>query len=53
MKRKWYKLVNGEWVEAPQQIETSNDTMYNYNCDSNEEMLRHDGYLPEDEITFN
>lgn len=53
MERKWYKLVNGEWIEAPQQIETENGTMYNYNCDSNEEMLRHDGYLPEDEITFN
>lgn len=50
MERKWYKQVNGEWIEAPQSIETANGTMYNYNCDSNEVMLRADGYLPEDEI---
>lgn len=50
MERKWYKLTNNEWVEAPQSIETENGTMYNYNCDANEVMLRADGYLPENEI---
>ena len=50
MERKWYKQINGEWVEAPQQIETEIGTLYNYNSDSNEEMLRRDGYVPENEI---
>lgn len=50
MERKWYKQINGEWVEAPQQIETENGTLYNYNSDSNEEMLRRDGYVPENEM---
>ena len=50
MERKWYKEVDGKLVEAPQSIETNNGIMYNYNCDSNEQMLREDGYLPEDEI---
>lgn len=46
MTRKWYK--NG--IEAPQAVETENGTFYNYNTDSNELMLRADGYLPENEI---
>ena len=50
MERKWYKQINGEWVEAPQQIERENGTLYNYNSDSNEEMLRRDGYVPENEM---
>ena len=50
MERKWYKQINGEWVEAPQQIELENGTLYNYNSDSNEEMLRRDGYVPENEM---
>ena len=50
MERKWYKQINGEWVEAPQQIETGKGTLFNYNSDSNEEMLRRDGYIPEDEL---
>ena len=50
MERKWYKIVNGAWVEAPASIETERGTMYNYNCEANEEQLRDDGYLPEDEI---
>lgn len=33
-----------------QGIETERGTMYNYNCEANEEQLRADGYLPEDEI---
>jgi len=50
MVRKWYKKVDGEWREAPQQIETDNGILFNYNDDSNEQMLREDGYLPENEI---
>lgn len=50
MERKWYKQINGEWVEAPQRIETEKGILYNYNSDSNEEMLRRDGYIPEDEL---
>ena len=50
MERKWYKQIDGEWVEAPQQIEVENGTLYNYNSDSNEEMLRRDGYVPENEM---
>ena len=50
MNRKWYKKIDGEWVEAPQQVKTENGVMYNYNCSSNEVMLREDGYLPENEI---
>ena len=50
MERKWYKKTDEGWVEAPQQIETENGIMYNYNCAANEEMLRADGYIPEDEI---
>lgn len=50
MERKWYKLVNGAWVEAPEKIEFENSIMFNYNDDSNEYMLRNDGYLPENEI---
>ncbi len=50
MERKWYKQINGEWVEAPKQIELENGTLYNYNSDSNEEMLRRDGYVPENEM---
>ena len=50
MERKWYKMIDGEWIEAPQSIETENGVMYNYNCDANEEMLRRDGYIPENEI---
>lgn len=50
MQRKWFKMIEGVPTEAPQQIETANGTLYNYNCDSNEVMLRADGYLPEDEI---
>ena len=50
MERKWYKQINGEWAEAPQRIELENGTLYNYNSDSNEEMLRRDGYVPENEI---
>lgn len=46
MERKWYK--NG--TEAPTFIETDNGTLYNYNSDANEEMLRKDGYLPENEV---
>lgn len=51
MERKWYKLVNGEYVEAPQQVTTDKVVMYNYNCSANEKMLREDGYLPEGEVT--
>ena len=36
MNRKWYKKIDGEWVEAPQQVKTENGVMYNYNCSSNE-----------------
>ena len=50
MNRKWYKKINEELVEAPQNIETEKGTMYNYNCDANEDMLRKDGYLPENEL---
>lgn len=50
MERKWYKMIEGEWIEAPQSIENGNGVMYNYNCDANEEMLRRDGYIPENEI---
>ena len=50
MNRKWYKKIDGEWVEAPQQVKTENGVMYNYNCSSNEVMLREDGYHPENEI---
>ena len=46
MERKWYK--NG--TEAPTFVETENGTLYNYNSDANEEMLRADGYLPENEV---
>jgi len=49
MERKWYKEVDGKLVEAPQSITTENGIMYNYNCEANEEMLRRDGYIPEDE----
>lgn len=51
MERKWYKIVNGEYVEAPQQVETEKGVMYNYNSDANEKMLRADGYLPDGEVT--
>ena len=51
MNRKWYKNINGEWIEAPQQVETEKGVMYNYNCDANEKMLRADGYLPDGEVT--
>lgn len=50
MERKWFKMIEGVLTEAPQKIETANGTLYNYNCDSNEVMLRADGYLPEDEM---
>ena len=50
MERKWYKQINGEWVEAPQRIETEKGTLYNYNSESNHLMLRRDGYIPEDEL---
>lgn len=50
MQRNWFKMIEGVPTEAPQQIETANGTLYNYNCDSNEEMLRADGYLPEEDI---
>jgi hypothetical protein len=50
MERKWFKMIEGVLTEAPQQIETANGALYNYNCDSNEVMLRAGGYLPEDEI---
>lgn len=50
MERKWYKRVNREWQEAPQQIEIDGAILFNYNCESNEAMLRADGYLPENEI---
>jgi hypothetical protein len=50
MERKWYKKINGEWIEAPQQVETENGTMFNFNCESNEKMLRELGYLPENEL---
>lgn len=49
MERKWHKEVDGKLVEAPQSITTENGIMYNYNCEANEEMLRRDGYIPEDE----
>jgi len=51
MKRRWYKYEAGAWVEAPQQITTDKGTMYNYNCDANEVMLRADGYIPENEVS--
>ena len=38
------------WVEAPQSKELDKGTMYNYNCDANEVMLRADGYIPENEV---
>ena len=50
MERKWYKIVNGAWIEAPASIETERGAMYNYNCEANEERLREGGYLPENEI---
>ena len=50
MERKWYKQIDGEWVEAPQQIETEKGTLYNYNSESNHLMLRRDGYVPENEM---
>lgn len=53
MNRKWYKKIDREWVEAPQQIKTDKGIMYNYNCSSNEQMLRADGYLPENELNDN
>ena len=50
MERKFYKSVNGEWVEAPQNLETETGTIFNYNAESNEAELRKNGYIPEDEI---
>ena len=50
MERKWYKIVNGGYVEAPQNLETETGTMFNFNAESNETELRKNGYLPEDEI---
>ena len=50
--RKWYKLVNGVWEEAPSVVETDRAIIFNYNCDANEKQLREDGYLPENEINF-
>lgn len=50
MKRKWYKEVNGQWVEAPDMVQTDKYLILNYNCDANAEMLRRDGYVPENEI---
>ena len=50
MERKWYKWVNGMWVEAPATITSNDFTLYNYNSEANEVMLREDGYLPENEI---
>jgi hypothetical protein len=52
MERKWYKMIDGVWTEAPQQIETENGIMYNYNCEGNADMMRRDGYLPENEIEW-
>ncbi len=43
-------MIEGVLTEAPQQIETANGTLYNYNSDNNEEMLRRDGYVPENEM---
>ena len=50
MERKWYKWVNGMWQEAPATVTGDDYTLYNYNSDANEVMLREDGYLPENEI---
>ena len=50
MERKWYKNINGEYVEAPQNLETETGTIFNYNAESNEAELRKNGYIPEDEI---
>lgn len=47
---KWYKEINSKWVEAPESIELDGNTLFNYNCDSNEVQLRADGYLPESEL---
>ena len=52
MERKWYKLENGVQNEAPQQKDTTNGIIFNFNAESNEPMLREDGYLPEDEIGY-
>lgn len=50
MKRKWFKKEGDLWVEAPPQKDLYDRIIFNYNCDSNEEMLRKDGYIPEDEL---
>ena len=50
MERKWYKIVNGVFLEAPQNLETETGTIFNYNAESNEAELRKNGYIPEDEI---
>ena len=50
MERKFYKLVNGVFVEAPQTMETETGTIFNFNAESNEVELRKNGYLPEDEL---
>ena len=50
MERKWYKWENGMWQEAPATVTGDDYTLYNYNSEANEAMLRADGYLPESEI---
>ena len=50
MERKFYKSVNGVFVEAPQNMETETGTIFNYNAESNEAELRENGYIPENEI---
>ena len=50
MERKFYKSVNGVFLEAPQNLETETGTIFNYNAESNEAELRKNGYIPEDEI---
>ena len=52
MERKWYKIVNGVLTEAPDNLETATGTMFNFNAESNEQILREYGYLPENEIDY-
>ena len=41
------------WEEAPATVTGDDYTLYNYNSEANEVMLREDGYLPENEIDLN
>ena len=52
MERKWYKTVNGVITEAPENLETETGTIFNFNAESNEQILREYGFLPENEIDY-